>query len=132
MRRVDEHTLELPLAFGVVQAQQRLVLPPAVIAKIGSYRQACRLAWKLRRARNLTLRSLAERCPGLYASHISDYFSVEPYTKKGKPRRELPARHVAEVEAELGNTVINQWLAHRGQLTVLEELQAERARRAAA
>lgn len=109
---------ELPLLGGVVQAQ-RLVVPPSVTKTIESYRHACRLAWKLRRRRNLTKRSLAEEA-GLYAPHVTDYFSV----KDG--RRSLPAEAVALVEVVLGNTVISQYLAHRSKLTVLEELQALR------
>jgi len=105
--------------FGGVVQQQRLVVPPSVIVGIKSYRHACRLAWKLRRARNLTRRALAERC-NLYTSHVSDYFSVH------ETRRELPARHIAAVEYEMGNTVISQWLAQQSQLTVIEELQAQR------
>lgn len=111
----------LGLVGGVIQ-QQRLIVPPQVVVSIKSYRHACRLAWKLRRVRNLTRRTLAEVC-GLYTSHVSDYFSVH------ENRRELPARHIAAVEYELGNTVISQWLAQQSQLTVLEEMQA--ARRAA-
>lgn len=108
----------LALVGGVVQSQ-RLVVPHQVIVGIEDYRHACRMAWKLRRVRNLTRRSLAERS-GLYTSHVSDYFSVH------ETRRELPARHVAIVERVLENTVISQWLAWQAQLTVLEELQVER------
>ncbi len=111
----------LALVGGVVQAQ-RLVVPPQVVMRIRTYRQACRLAWKLRRIRNLTRRSLAEQS-GLYAPHVTDYFSL------CESRRELPAKHVAAVERVLGNTVVSQWLAQQSQLTVLEEMQA--ARRAA-
>lgn len=106
----------LPLWGGLVQAQ-RLVVPPQVVAAVRSYRHACRLAWKLKRTR-ITQRTLAE-IAGLYPSHVSDYFSVHA------DRRELPARHVAAVEAVLGNTVISQWLAQQSHLTVLEELQAQ-------
>jgi hypothetical protein len=109
-------SLELPLFGGVVQAQ-RLVVPPQVIASIKSYRHACRLAWKLKRTR-LTQRTLAELA-GLYPSHVSDYFSVHEH------RRELPAKHIGEVEAVIGNTVISQWIAQQSHLTVLEELQAQ-------
>lgn len=114
----------LALVGGVVQAQ-RLVVPPQVVAGIKSFRHACRLAWKLRRVRNLSRRSLAEAC-GLYTSHVSDYFSPH------EQRRELPARHVAAVERVLGNAVISQYLAQQAQLTVLEEMQAERQLRRAA
>lgn len=112
----------LALVGGVIQAQ-RLVVPPQVVMGLRSYRHACRMAWKLRRVRNLTYRSLAEQVDGLYLSHVSDYFSRHEH------RRELPARQVGPVERVLGNTVISQWLAQQSQLTVLEEMQA--ARRAA-
>lgn len=115
----------LALMGGVIQAQ-RLVVPPQVVMGIKDYRHACRMAWKLRRVRNLTRRSLAEQA-GLYAPHVTDYFSQH------EARRELPARYVAAVESVLGNTVISQWLAQQSKLTVLEEMQAARApaRRAA-
>ena len=109
--------LPLPLLGGVVQAQ-RLVLPPEVVMRIRTYRQACRLAWKLRNPR-VTQRTLAELA-GLYPSHVSDYFSVHD------GRRDLPAKHVGAVCAVLGNTVIAQYLAQACQVTVLEELQAQR------
>ena len=109
----------LALLGGVVQAQ-RLVVPAQVVMGVRTFRHACRLAWKLRRVRNLTRRSLAEQA-GLYAPHVSDYFSVH------ESRRELPARHVAAVERVLGNTVISQWLAQQARITVLEEMQADRA-----
>lgn len=120
MNSFDVLNMVLPLVGGVVQPQ-RLVVPPEVIMQIKTYRQACRLAWKLRKIRNLTKRTLAEAC-GLYASHVSDYFSVQDN------RRELPAKHIAVVERVLGNTVISQWVAQQSKLTILEEMQAERHR----
>lgn len=116
MKFRDHLTRELALMGGVVQAQ-RLVVPPAVVMGLHSYRHACRLAWKLRAVRNLTRRTLAEQTR-LYTSHVSDYFSVHDN------RRELPARHLADVERVLGNTVISQWIAQQSKLTVLEEMQA--------
>ena len=108
--------LSLPLLGGVVHAQ-RLVVPPEVVMGLKSYRHACRLAWKLRHPR-ITQRTLAELA-GLYPSHVSDYFSVRD------DRRELPARHAGPVcLLVLGNTVIVQWLAQSGQVTLLEEMQA--------
>jgi hypothetical protein len=118
MKKSDDYTLDLPLFGGMVRAQ-RLVMPPEVVMSIKSYRQACRLAWKLRALSNLTKRTLAEYT-GCYPSHITDYFSIHDN------RRELPARHIAAVERVLGNTVISQWLAQQSHLTVLEEMQAER------
>lgn len=121
MKFPDDLTRELALLGGVIQAQ-RLVVPPQVVMGLTSYRHACRLAWKLRAVRNLTRRTLAEQA-GLYASHVSDYFSVH------ENKRELPARQIAAVERVLGNTVISQWVAQQSKLTVLEEMQAERAQR---
>lgn len=123
MKLFNERAAELPLLGGVVQAQ-RLVVPTEVIRQLPSYRHACRLAWKLRVIRNMTKRSLAELA-GLYASHVTDYFG--PHVHK----RELPARFVAAVERMLGNTVISQWLAQQARLTVVEEIHANQARRAA-
>ena len=118
MKFPDERTLPLPLLGGMVQ-RQRLVLPPGAVMGLKSWRHACRLAWKLRHPR-ITQRTLAELVPGLYQSHVSDYFSIRP------ERRELPAKHVASVEAVLGNTVMSQYLAQQSGLTVLEEMQAAR------
>lgn len=106
------------------QLGQRLVLPPEVVMRIKSYRQACRLAFKLRHPR-ITQRTLAELA-GLYPSHVSDDFSVH------EGRRELPARHVGAVCAVLGNTVIAQYLAQCCHVTLLEEMQAAVAARRAA
>jgi len=121
MKFHDDQTIPLPLFGGVVQAQT-LHVPPEVVMRITTYRQACRLAWKLRRTR-MTQRTLAEVC-GLYSSHVSEYFSLHGN------RRELPARHIGPVESVIGNTVISQWIAQQSKLTVLEEMQA--ARRVAA
>jgi hypothetical protein len=109
----------LPLVGGVVQVQ-RLVVPHEVIARLPDFRHACRLAWKLaRRSRRITYSMLAE-VAGLYRPHVSDYFSQHAN------RRELPAKYVALVERYLGNTVISQWLACQADLTVVEEMQAQR------
>lgn len=112
------NTYELPLFGGVVQAQ-RLVLPTQAINGILDYRHACRLAWKLRRIKGLTKRTLAELA-GLHASHVSDYFSVKPC------KRSLPAEYIADVERVLGNTAISQFQAAQSDLTVMEEAQANR------
>lgn len=109
--------LPLPLLGGVVQAQ-RLVLPPEVVMRIKTWRQACRLAWRLRNPR-ITQRTFAE-LTGCYVSHVSDYFSVHEH------RRELPAKHAGQACLVLQNTVLAQWLAQTCQVTVLEEMQAQR------
>lgn len=125
MNSFEGRSLDLPLLGGVVQPQ-RLVVAPEVIRGLKDYRHACRLAWKLRRTR-ITQAQLGQLCTGLYQSHISDYFSVKPTMKNGKPRRELPAKAIGEVERILGNTVISQFQAYDARLTVLEEILLARA-----
>jgi len=113
----------LPLNGGVVQ-QQRLVVPHQVIIRIKTYRQACRMAFKLRRP-GVTQRDVC-KAARLYPPHVSDYFSVHPN------RRQLPAEKIALVSAALGNTLISQWVAAQDHLTVLEEMQAQRRQAARA
>jgi hypothetical protein len=122
MKSIDRLTLPLPLLGGVVQPQ-RLVVPPEVVMGLKSWRHACRLAWKLRNPR-ITLRTFAELTDS-YVSHCSDYFSVH------ETRRELPARKAGISCLVLGNTVLVQWLAQDSRVTLMEELQAQRNRRAA-
>lgn len=112
----------LPLVGGVVQAQ-RLVVPTEVVAGLKSWRHACRMAWKLRRTR-LSQRQFGE-LTGCYQPHVSDYFSVHD------KRRCLPAEKAGIACQVLGNTVLIQYLAQEAHVTVLEEMQAARQRRAA-
>jgi len=118
MKFIDRHTLPLPLGLVEVRAR-RLVLPAAAVMGLKSWRRACRLAWKLRNPR-ITQRTFAE-LTGCYASHVSDYFSIHA------DRRELPARHVGAACAVLGNTVLIQYLAQQGAVTLLEEIQVARS-----
>lgn len=117
MESLYQGQAELPLLGGAVQ-EQRLVVPHRAVVGL-TYRQACRLGWKLRRVRNLTYADLARQA-GLYKSHVSDYFSVHAQ------RRELPAAAIGRVQRILGNTVISQWVAWSGGITVLDELALER------
>lgn len=96
------------------------VVPPSLIATCKSYRDAVKLCWQLRRIRNMTQGRLAEEA-GLYAPHVTRYLH------DGKTQRDLPAWAIREVERACGNTAITQWLNRGAQLTVLEEIQAERA-----
>jgi len=96
-------------------------VPRSVIHQCPTYRDAVRMAWQLKRVKNLTKRMLAAEA-GLYAPHVTDYLHADD-----KPsRRDLPADKVAEFESVVGNRVVSQWLAAQSQLTVLEEFQAER------
>ena len=104
----------------------RLDAPSAVpnqwIRQAKTYRQAVRLAWELRRVRNLTKQALATEAD-LTPQHVSDYLAADD-----KPqRRDLPADAVARFESVVGNTLVSQWLASQSQLSVLEEMQATRA-----
>lgn len=103
-----------------------IFLPDSLIAECKSFRDACHLAWKHRTRKNLTFSHLAVEIDGLYASHASEYFAVNPVSLKGKQLRDLPAKHVAAVEAELGNRAISQYMARVGRLTLMEEVIAAR------
>lgn len=95
------------------------VVPPSLLASCKTYRDAVKLCWSLRRVRNMTQNRLAEEA-GLYAPHVTRYLH------DGKTQRDLPAWAIRNVEWTCGNTAITQWLSKGAQLTVLEEIQAER------
>ena len=109
---------EMPL---LVRLDGPAVVPPEYLRAARTYREACRLAWQLRRVKSLTFRALAERCDLVY-QHVGDYFNPDD----GKHRRDLPGDAVRAIEQELGNTAISQWHAAQAQLTILEEVQAMR------
>ena len=91
-----------------------------------TYRQAVRVAWRLRRIDSLTRQQLATDAK-LYPQHVTDYLHEDD-----KPsRRDLPADAVSRFEEVVGNTVVSQWIAAQSKLTVLEEIQATNQRRAA-
>lgn len=85
-----------------------------IVEACRTYREAVRACWDLRTRRNLTRRVLADEAQ-LYASHVSDYTSMD------EAKRELPAKHVAAFEVSCGNRIISQWLARQAHLTILEQ-----------
>lgn len=91
----------------------------AAIDAVKTYRGAVLACWDMRTRRNMTKRQLAEET-GCYAPHITDYLSTND------KKRDLPGRHIADFECACGNRFISQWVAHRSELTVLEEFQAQR------
>ena len=111
--------LEFPL-LGRLDAPSSV--PNQWIRAAKTYRQAVRLAWKLRRVHYMTQQQLATEA-GLYPQHVTDYLHEDD-----KPsRRDLPAEAVARFESVVGNSLVSQWLAAQSKLTVLEEMQATRA-----
>lgn len=102
-----------------------LFVPDAEVNECKSFRDACHLAWKYRTRKNMTFTHLVIEIDGLYASHASEYFAKNPTSSEGKQRRDLPAKHIAAVERELGNFAISQWLVRLGRLTILEEVSAQ-------
>lgn len=111
--------LDLPL-LGRIDAPS--AVPPSLVRTAGTYRQAVRLCWGLRRAKGLTVTDLAREF-GFNRQHASDYLNADDLAT----RRSLPGDKVQAFEDVCGNTAISQWHAMRAQLTVLEEIQAERA-----
>jgi len=96
-------------------------LPDAQIKECVTFRDAVRLAWRHRRIKAMTKATFAERC-GLYASHVTDYFSPTDTHADGRARRSLPAEKIAVSEGELGNRAITQFLVRQVELTLMEEV----------
>lgn len=99
------------------------VVPPEQVAKCATYRDAVKLCWQLRRARNMTKRVLAEEA-GLYPPHVTSY--IEESQRAKATRRDLPGSCVRAFEWACGNTAISQWHSLQAKLTVVEEMQAMR------
>jgi hypothetical protein len=111
--------LEFPL-MGRIDAPS--VAPEQWVRMAKTYRQAVRLAWKLKRVGKMTRQQLASEAE-LYPQHVTDYLHEDD-----KPsRRDLPAEALQRFEAVVGNALVSQWLAARAKLTVLEEITATRA-----
>ncbi len=98
------------------------VVPPKILQTVRTYRAAVRLCWTLRRAKGLKPIDLAREF-GFTRQHVTDYLHHDDKAT----RRSLPAERIKDFEDVCGNAAITQWLAARARLTVLEELQAERA-----
>ena len=116
---MDTAQMQLPL---LCRLDAPRVVPPSLIAKCKTYRDAVRLCWMLRRVVNMTRATLAERV-GLYAPHVTCYLNDDVSEER---RRDLPAWAIPEFEIACDNTAISQWLAAGSKLTVVEEMQAMR------
>ncbi len=109
--------IEMPL---LQRIEGPAVVPPTLLSRAKTFREAVRLCWGLRRVK-WTPAALATHY-GFTRQHISDWLNPDD-----KPtRRSLPAERIAEFEEACGNVLLTQWLAARQRLTVLEELQAAR------
>lgn len=96
-------------------------VPTAAVNAAKTYREAVRLAWQMRRVKEMN-RAMLAALAELYAPHVTDYLNGDD-----KPsRRDLPADAIARFEAVVGNTLVSQWLAAQSGLTVLEEMQENR------
>lgn len=96
------------------------VVPPSLVQKCSTYRDAVKLCWSLRRVRNMTQARLAEEA-GLYAPHVTRYLH------DGKTQRDLPGWAIKGFEWACGNTAISQWINVGAKLTVVEEMTLIRA-----
>ena len=98
------------------------VAPHGYVTRCTSYRDAVRMCWSLRRRIHLmTQRQLSSEA-GLRPQLVSDFL----HSDDRPTRRDLPGQSIAAFERVAGNTCISQWVAAQSQLTVLEEMQAER------
>jgi hypothetical protein len=96
-------------------------LPKDAIAACSSFRDAVRLAWDSRSMRGMTQRTLAETLD-VKTSHMSNMLSNQAADRHGKPRQDLPARHVADFERVVGNRAVTQYLIRMAMLTLMEEV----------
>lgn len=97
-------------------------VPMQTVSLCNTYRDAVRMAWKLRRIPGMTKAMLAHFAQ-LTPQHVSDYLAADD----NAGRRDLPAEAISRFENAVGNTLVSQWLARQSKLTVLEEMQATRA-----
>lgn len=114
--------MQLSLPMLTVYTGPRLI-DPDIVTAVRTYREAVCACWDMRTRRNLTRRVLADEAQ-LYASHVSDYLSIDDC------KRELPARYINAFEIACGNRMVSQWLAAQAQLTIMEQF-VNGARRAA-
>lgn len=110
---------ELPL---LARLDGPSVVHPEMVAHCKTYRDAVRMAWQMRRVRNMTQRQLACEA-GLRPQLVTDYLNQDDHPT----RRDLPGQLIAAFESVVGNTCVSQWIAAQSHLTVLEEMQAARA-----
>lgn len=101
------------------------VVPTAAVKLVQSYRDAVRSCWMHRRSKGMTKATLAE-LSGMYPSHVTDYLCDTDTDRKGRDRRDMPAKYIKDFEAVTGNTFVSQWLAHQSGLTILEAMIADR------
>jgi hypothetical protein len=117
---MDDHPLQLEFPL-LARMEGPSVVPVEILRTAKTYRDVVRLAWQLRRVRNMTKQVLASEA-GLIPQHVTDYLA-----KDDKPnRRSLPGNVLAAFECAVGNTAVSQWHASRSHLTILEEMQASR------
>lgn len=109
---------ELPL---LARLNGPSVVHPEMVAHCKTFREAVRMAWQMRRVRNMTQRQLACEA-GLRPQLVTDYLNPDDLPT----RRDLPGQQIAAFESVVGNTCISQWIANQSRLTVLEEMQAAR------
>ncbi|WGS53546.1 XRE family transcriptional regulator [Paraburkholderia sp. D15] len=119
---------ELPMMGGMLSGSA--FLPTEEVSKCASFRDAVLLAWRSRRAMGMTKARLAEVCE-LLPQHLSDYLSNDEVNPKGQRRRSLPADKIAAFEAAVGNRAITQYLVRQVNLNLMEEWQAQMAKKVA-
>jgi UPF0288 family protein (methanogenesis marker protein 3) len=100
-------------------------VPHSEVLKIETYRDAVRMSWVHRRSQRMTQATLGE-LTGMHPQHIADYLCDSTVDRKGKDRRDMPAKYIRDFEVVTGNTFVTQWLAHQSGLTILESMIADR------
>lgn len=117
--------MPLQLSFPLLMRLDKpSVVHPELISACGTYRDAVRLCYALRRIKGMGPRSLAEHC-GIHPPHMTDFLSQE------STRREMPAKYIAPYESICGNTVVSQWIARGASLSIAEEATVRKLKKAA-
>lgn len=116
---------QLPLQLlGRIDAPS--LVPLVEIAKVKTFREACRMCWLHRRVQRMTVTRLAEET-GMRASHLPEYLHVRDLNLHGKAHRDMPGKHIPAMERVCGNTFISQWLGAQSSITALELVLSQRS-----
>lgn len=107
--------IEMPL---LQRVEGPAVVPPALVKRAKTYREAVRYCWALRRIK-WTPATLSAHFD-FTRQHVGDWINPDdmPF------RRSLPGDCLDRFEEGMGNTFISQWHAMRARLTVVQQLEA--------
>jgi len=107
---------------GFEEFEEPKIVSVQYVEMCDTWRKACRMAWQMRRIRNMTYTMFAAYT-GFTRQHVGDWFNKDDL----QTRRSMPVECVSVSEYVFGNKLLSQWIAAQSKLTILEEMQVERA-----